>query len=66
MYWCNGVLASTAVGVLTRLITGWTKSSSRRTYLSYNGNANTVKSHTREEFPLHSSCDHFDLNDGDL
>ncbi len=57
--WSNGVLASTAIGIVVDLITGWSKVQDRRVYLSYNGNNNTVKPHVREEFPLQEKCPHF-------
>jgi molybdopterin/thiamine biosynthesis adenylyltransferase len=61
--WSNGVLASTAIGILVDLITGWSTIQNRRVYLSYNGNDNTVKPHTREEFPLQQKCSHYKLDE---
>ncbi len=36
--WPNGILASSAVGVLADLVTGWTREQERNVYLSYDGN----------------------------
>ena len=36
--WPNGALASTAVGVVVDLITGWTSNSDRNLHLTYDGN----------------------------
>jgi len=41
--WSNGVLASTAVGLLVDLVTGWTGRRAAQAYLVYDGNKNTVK-----------------------
>lgn len=57
--WSNGVLASTALGLMADLITGWSRAKGRRVYLSYNGNLNTLKTHTREEYPLNDKCKHY-------
>jgi molybdopterin/thiamine biosynthesis adenylyltransferase len=61
--WSNGILASTAIGIVVELITGWTKTVDRKVYLSYNGNINTLKPHVREEFPLHQKCPHYKINE---
>jgi hypothetical protein len=41
--WPNGVLASTAVGLAVDLVTGWTQKNRTHVYLSYDGNACTLK-----------------------
>ena len=61
--WSNGVLASTAVGIVVDLITGWSNLQNRRVYFSYNGNDNTIKPHIREEFPLQQKCSHYKLDE---
>lgn len=35
--WPNGLLASTAIGVIVDLTTGWTKNIDRKVYISYDG-----------------------------
>jgi molybdopterin/thiamine biosynthesis adenylyltransferase len=58
--WPNGVLASTAVGVLTDIVTGWTGQSDRPVYLLYDGNLGTVKDHIRLRFAP-TACMHYHL-----
>jgi hypothetical protein len=60
--WPNGVLASTAVGIVIELITGWTKRRVDTIYLEYDGNTGTVKDHIRLRF-CGSECQHFPLED---
>ena len=59
--WANGVLASTAVGILIDVITGWTKQSNKLVYLSYDGNMSTVTEHERVAF-AESTCKHYTLD----
>ena len=40
--WSNGVLASTAIGLLTQILTPWYQSPSAFVYLEYDGNKGTV------------------------
>ena len=42
--WSNGVLASTAIGVLTQILTPWYPSPPEFVYLEYDGNKGTVSS----------------------
>lgn len=56
--WPNGVLASTAVGILTDILTGWTKKSDKHFYLSYDGNLGTIIEHIRLKF-LSNNCNHY-------
>ncbi len=58
--WSNGVLASTAVGILIDLITGWTKQKDRLIYLSYDGNLGNVQDHIRLAF-TEKLCQHYKL-----
>ena len=44
--WSNGVLASTAIGLLTQILTPWYQSPPAFVYLEYDGNKGTV-SHSR-------------------
>ena len=57
--WPNGVLASTAIGVLVDLITGWTRQRDRAIYYSYDGNAGTVTPHIRLQYLENRQCPHF-------
>ena len=56
--WPNGVLASTAVGVLIDIITGWTKEKDKNVYLSYDGNTGHLTDHIRIKFAP-KQCKHF-------
>jgi hypothetical protein len=58
--WPNGVLASTAVGVMVDLVTGWTRQVDRMIYYSYDGNASTVTPHVRLQYLLDTRCPHYD------
>lgn len=57
--WSNGVLASSAVGVVVDLITGWTKQEDRLVYLAYDGNQGTVESHLRLSYLKNQTCEHY-------
>lgn len=59
--WPNGVLASTGVGVLIDLVTGWTRRRPRLTYLSYDGNEGTMKEHPRVPYISDTPCPHYPL-----
>jgi hypothetical protein len=61
--WPNGVLASTAIGVLVDLITGWTRQTDRLVYYSYDGNAGTITPHIRLKYLEHATCSHFGAAD---
>lgn len=58
--WPNGVLASTAVGILVELITGWTQRKDANIYLEYDGNAGQMKDHVRVRF-CDQHCSHYPL-----
>lgn len=60
--WPNGVLASTAVGTLVEMITGWTNASKEQIYLSYNGNVGTIQEHIRAKY-AEKHCMHYLLED---
>jgi molybdopterin-synthase adenylyltransferase len=65
--WPNGVLASTAIGVLMNLLMNWTAKGNEQTlYYEYDGNKGTIKPHMKCEMPW-SSCQHYKLeNIGDV
>jgi hypothetical protein len=56
--WPNGVLASTAVGVLVELITGWTGREDQRIYLEYDGTTGFIRDHIRLRF-CDETCSHY-------
>lgn len=60
--WPNGVLASTAVGILVELITGWTHQSRSSAYLAYDGNLGTIEQHIRAKF-IKEECPHYQAKD---
>jgi molybdopterin/thiamine biosynthesis adenylyltransferase len=59
--WPNGILASSAVGVLTDLVTGWTREQERSVYLSYDGNTGTLAPHVRLKYLSSVTCPHYPL-----
>jgi len=61
--WSNGILASSAVGIIVDLITGWTKQEDRLVYLSYDGNNGFVGDHIRLKYVKDKVCDHFPIKD---
>lgn len=63
--WANGVLASTAVGLVVDLLTDWTGGLRHAVYLEYFGNEGVVRRAGRmDHVPL--QCDHYPLtNVGD-
>lgn len=58
--WANGVLASTAVGLVVDLVTGWTQSLNPPVYLSYESNVGVVQPHPRLPH-LPKVCVHYPL-----
>lgn len=58
--WPNGVLASSAIGVLIDLITEWTKSKNRIVYLSYDGDLGHLGDHPRLEH-CPKRCNHHNI-----
>ncbi len=59
--WPNAILASTAVGIVVDLITGWSKQSDKTVYLSYDGNNYSLQEHIRLNY-ISSSCTHYPLS----
>jgi len=57
--WPNGILASSAVGVIVDLVTGWSGQTDRRVYLAYDGNTGTLVAHPRLALLTGSACSHF-------
>lgn len=58
--WPNGVLASTAVGVIVELITGWTGRKNEGIYLEYDGNTGKIADHIRTQF-CDKVCSHYPI-----
>jgi len=64
--WPNGVLASTAVGVVVDLITGWSQLKDKDFYLTYDGEYGHVSDHPRLSY-IPTECLHYNLNNtGDV
>ncbi len=58
--WANGIVASTAVGVVIGLLTNWTVQPKRLIYLSYYGNTGNVQPHARLSFiDVDRPCPHY-------
>jgi molybdopterin/thiamine biosynthesis adenylyltransferase len=57
--WPNGVLASTAVGLVVDLLTDWTRSSNEVVYLEYDGNRGTVQPSSRLLYLPEGPCAHY-------
>lgn len=60
--WANGVLASTAVGIMVDLLTDWTQATRGPVYLSYDANDGRVTPHARSPY-LPAACEHFPPDD---
>lgn len=60
--WPNGALASTAVGLAVDLITNWTRRRRSHAYLSYDGNAATIKESITLRNLDPNSCTHFSVS----
>jgi len=56
--WSNGVLASTAVGFITQLLTPWFKEPPEFVYLDYDGNRGTLIPNDRMELLRNKVCQH--------
>ena len=56
--WSNGVLASTAVGLLTQILTPWYPDPPAFVYLEYDGNKGTVSRSARMDVLRDRSCTH--------
>lgn len=65
--WPNGVLASTAVGMVMNLLMNWTNKCEGQTlYYEYDGNKGTIKPHLKTEMPV-KACSHYEIdNAGDV
>lgn len=60
--WPNGILASTAVGILIDIITGWSGIKGRQVYMSFDGNVGTLYDHLRVKYAPHI-CEHYPCSD---
>ena len=56
--WSNGVLASTAIGLLTQILTPWYQNPSAFVYLEYDGNKGTVSRSTHMDTLKECICPH--------
>jgi hypothetical protein len=56
--WSNGVLASTAMGLLTQILTPWYRDPLRFVYLDYDGNKGTVTPNKRMALLKDHVCPH--------
>lgn len=61
--WSNGVLASTAVGLLISLLTGWSGEKCPILYHEYDGNAFTLKPSPKLPYLKVEVCPHFPISD---
>jgi hypothetical protein len=57
--WPNGLLASSAIGIFTDLVTGWSGQKDRLVYLAYDGNTGQISSHIRLKY-IEQRCAHFE------
>lgn len=58
--WPNGVLASTAVGIIVDLITGWSGKKQPTIYLAYDGRSGLIEQHIRVRFAS-QECTHYPI-----
>jgi hypothetical protein len=56
--WSNGVLASTAVGLLTQILTPWYPNPPGFVYLDYDGNKGTITRNARMDLLKNHVCPH--------
>lgn len=61
--WANGVLASSAVGLLTQLLTPWYADPPGFVFLQYDGNKGTVTCNPRMEILKHQACPHHPVDE---
>ncbi|HXI84567.1 MAG TPA: ThiF family adenylyltransferase [Verrucomicrobiae bacterium] len=61
--WPNGVLASTAVGLVVQLLTPWFEKPAEFVYLDYDGNRSTVTPNIRMELFKKKTCNHHPPNE---
>lgn len=57
--WPNGVLASTAVGIVVELLTPWHRPGSRFVYMEYDGNRRTVSASHWARVLEYCECTHY-------
>jgi hypothetical protein len=56
--WSNGVLASTAIGLITQVLTPWYPNPPGFAFLNYDGNKGTVTRNARMELLKNHVCPH--------
>jgi len=56
--WSNGILASTAVGIITQLLTPWLNNPPDFIYLDYDGNLGTLTPNDRMNLFRGKTCSH--------
>jgi hypothetical protein len=61
--WSNGVLASTAVGLLTQVLTPWYQNPPSFVFLEYDGNKGTISRSMRMEMLKNHVCPHHPPNE---
>jgi hypothetical protein len=61
--WSNGVLASTAVGLLTQVLTPWYQNPPAFVFLDYDGNKGTMTRNARMELLKNHVCPHHPTNE---
>jgi hypothetical protein len=61
--WPNGVLASTAIGIVIAILTGWSEHLDHCRYLAYDGNSGALVPHIRwQHLENRDHCEHFPLS----
>jgi len=61
--WSNGVLASSAIGILTQILTPWFSNPPSFVHLEYDGNIGTVKRNIRMDILMGKTCPHHPVNE---
>jgi hypothetical protein len=61
--WSNGVLASSAVGIIAQLLTPWFKGPPEFVYLDYDGNRGTLTPNDRMNLLREKTCKHHPANE---
>lgn len=61
--WPNGVLASTAVGLFTQLVSPWHDKPMAVAYMEYDGNKHTVSPSMRLAAISNRPCNHYNINE---
>ena len=61
--WSNGVLASTAIGLLTQILTPWYQNPPAFVYLQYDGNKGTVSRSAHMDICVDCVCPHHPLDE---